>query len=445
MSHFIKLVNYKIFNKQGYIYLDYTGRNLANKNLKISKETITLEKINIKYLNPYTNQFEIFPKISKNKFKFPNVIMLKNIFIVSSSLYLTKKVLATDALRAGEKNGYSCQDNPEYDCKGYKYLCNDPAYGAQIQDNCRKTCKVCELQKCYQKNCKFGCDQNELGEATCVCPEGYFVDKLDSTNCIDFNECAMSTNPCSGNKPHCINMDGSYTCSSRPSCGARKSLYYRQDECCDISTSEPSCGISSAVKFENEDAMTEKVIGGVKSDTARWPWQVYIIISQDTEQARKCGGTLISDELVITAAHCFDDVDTNYNSVTLYLGVDNQNVSQIEAFDTVVRVPRIRRDGSYSIHVHPDYSFPANDIAIVELNQKVYFDDKTLTVRPICLPNGEVPVPGQLCFATGWGWTQQEYAPDVTDVTVDFLREVMLPIRSSTECEKSNKESFKNS
>ena len=109
-----------------------------------------------------------------------------------------------------------------------------------------------------------------------MCPEGYEVDENDNTNCLDFNECAMLTNPCSGEKPHCINMDGSYTCTSTPDCGHRKSLYYRSDECCQISSDEPVCGMSSAT---NLGSMTEKVIGGVKSDTARWPWQVFILIS----------------------------------------------------------------------------------------------------------------------------------------------------------------------
>ena len=124
------------------------------------------------------------------------------------------------------------------------------------------------------------------------------------------------------------------------------------------------------------------------------------------------------------------------------MGIDNQNITQIEAFDAVVRIPRVRADGSYSLHIHPDYDFPANDIAILEMNKRVFFQDSK-TVRPVCLPNGEQPPPGQMCFATGWGWTKMDYEPTV-DTSVDFLREVMLPIRSPTECEKSNKISYRN-
>lgn len=50
--------------------------------------------------------------------------------------------------------------------------------------------------------------------------------------------------------------------------------------------------------------------------------------------------------------------------------------------------------------------FEVNDIALIELNETVTFDEYTL---PVCLPNGERVKTGVTCFAAGWGLTGMFY------------------------------------
>ena len=55
---------------------------------------------------------------------------------------------------------------------------------------------------------------------------------------------------------------------------------------------------------------------------------------------------------------------------------------------------------SFQIILHPNYNFPDNDIAIIKLDRSAILSS---FVRPICLPNGEEPHVGDICYATGYG------------------------------------------
>ena len=56
----------------------------------------------------------------------------------------------------------------------------------------------------------------------------------------------------------------------------------------------------------------------------------------------------------------------------------------------------------FQITVHPSYNFPDNDIAILELDGVVI---QSSFARTVCLPNGETPKDGEICYATGFGTT----------------------------------------
>jgi secreted trypsin-like serine protease len=90
-----------------------------------------------------------------------------------------------------------------------------------------------------------------------------------------------------------------------------------------------------------------------------------------------CGGTLIDDRHVLTAAHCIGG--TNPASITITAGLHNKNSN--EANTRQVRaVERIFKHPSYNTQT------AKNDITILRLAQPVQFNKY---VQPACLPGPE--------------------------------------------------------
>ena len=46
----------------------------------------------------------------------------------------------------------------------------------------------------------------------------------------------------------------------------------------------------------------KRIVGGSLSSPGEWPW----IVAVKTGQSINCGGTIISDQWVMTAGHCVD-------------------------------------------------------------------------------------------------------------------------------------------
>ncbi|XP_042591975.1 uncharacterized protein LOC109055827, partial [Cyprinus carpio] len=178
-------------------------------------------------------------------------------------------------------------------------------------------------------------------------------------------------------------------------------------------SSAQHCGVSS---------LSTHIVEGEDAAVGVWPWQV----SLHSFGRHVCGGSLISYEWVLTAAHCIEYLssDTGLNG-TVYLGRQSQNVS-VSSSHEVIR-------GIRSIIPHPDYdpSWFDNDIALLRLSEPVNF---TSDISPICLAaNDSVFHNGTICWATGWG----EAGFFGTQHTYGTLQEVEMKIVGNKECDCS--------
>lgn len=63
---------------------------------------------------------------------------------------------------------------------------------------------------------------------------------------------------------------------------------------------------STALAGSFEIEVKSGIIGGKDAVAGAWPWMVHLNITSNGADTWGCGGTLINDEWVLTAAHCFD-------------------------------------------------------------------------------------------------------------------------------------------
>uniref|UniRef100_A0A1I8NNK9 Peptidase S1 domain-containing protein n=1 Tax=Stomoxys calcitrans TaxID=35570 RepID=A0A1I8NNK9_STOCA len=131
-----------------------------------------------------------------------------------------------------------------------------------------------------------------------------------------------------------------------------------------------------------------------------WPWLAAVYVNNLTSLAYQCGGTLISQRIVVSAAHCFQLFKKRYtaNEVLVFLGRHN--------------LKNWNEEGSLAapvddIFIHPDYnqhlsSYDA-DIAVVVLKNEVRFNT---FIRPACMWSGSTKIEyieGEPGIVVGWG------------------------------------------
>ncbi|XP_043268684.1 venom protease-like [Venturia canescens] len=183
-----------------------------------------------------------------------------------------------------------------------------------------------------------------------------------------------------------------------------------------LSISQSSVNISlCAIKFK------ALVVGGTKADPKEFPHMAAVGFDSESSSNGQpvwlCGGTLVSDRFVLTAAHCTFSLQYG-NAAWVRVGDLNLATDDDDARPQTLRVTeRIR---------HPDYKRPAeyHDLALLRLESRVVFDAFT---RPACLPSPELDVgaaneEGQRVIAAGWGrvnWADEDGSNNLLKVTLE--------------------------
>ena len=60
-----------------------------------------------------------------------------------------------------------------------------------------------------------------------------------------------------------------------------------------------NCGIANTNR--------NKIYGGQEAQPHEYPWNVYVSMKKNGQWSGMCGGSLISNQHVLTAAHCVDE------------------------------------------------------------------------------------------------------------------------------------------
>jgi len=176
------------------------------------------------------------------------------------------------------------------------------------------------------------------------------------------------------------------------------------------------------------------IVGGQDAKRGEAPWQagIYEIVNPKTEKHQfNCGGTLVKNDLVITAAHCVSHFYPK--NIIVYLG-DHRRDEKGRTKSAVYR----REVKVSEIAVHPNWNpnTLANDIAVLKLKVKVAYNNY---IRPACLPSSEKDITvaeGKKCKLTGWGRTEVGSKGKMANV----LQKAIMPVIDTEKCKQLNEQ-----
>ncbi|XP_006894377.1 PREDICTED: coagulation factor VII-like [Elephantulus edwardii] len=159
-------------------------------------------------------------------------------------------------------------------------------------------------------------------------------------------------------------------------------------------TVEYPCGKIPVLEKRNNSTPQGRIVGGKLCPKGQCPWQAVLLVNEEL----LCGGTLIDDIWVVSAAHCFDKLNPRkLKTVTVVLGEHDLDVK--DGHEQERKIAQVMIPDKY-IKGKTDH-----DIALLRLTTPVNFTDY---VVPICLPDKTFSEQtlAYIRFSTVSGWGQ---------------------------------------
>ncbi|XP_058055663.1 chymotrypsin-1-like [Anopheles bellator] len=196
-------------------------------------------------------------------------------------------------------------------------------------------------------------------------------------------------------------------------------------------------GWTTATELEDPpvtQADDAKIVGGMTAQE-RIPYQIslQVLVSSffgfgPRRWMHNCGGSIVNEYYIVTAAHCLDGMDPARMSI-------------------VAGTNDLRNDGAagtrYLIEsylIHPDYiELNRSDIGVMRTREMIAFNEKVSTIRY----SSDFVGGGVMCLLTGWGYTmpirigstpQDLQKAELTTITNDQCRERGMPVNPTEIC-----------
>ncbi|XP_038569534.1 prothrombin isoform X3 [Micropterus salmoides] len=177
----------------------------------------------------------------------------------------------------------------------------------------------------------------------------------------------------------------------------------------------------------------QRIVGGDDAEVASAPWQV--MLYKRSPQELLCGASLVSDQWIVTAAHCilYPPWNKNFTTDDILVRLGKHNRAKFErGTERIVAIDEII--------VHPKYNWKENlnrDIALLHMRRPITFTDE---IHPICLPDKKVAqilmTQGFKGRVTGWGNLKETWNPSSRNLPT-VLQQIHLPIVDQDTCRSS--------
>ncbi|XP_050314731.1 brachyurin-like [Anthonomus grandis grandis] len=161
-----------------------------------------------------------------------------------------------------------------------------------------------------------------------------------------------------------------------------------------------------------------RIVGGQEANAHQFPYQVGLYVTYAMNQAF-CGGSLISQNYVLTAAHCAE------GAVSMQVILGAHNIS-----DTSESSRQTQTSATFIVHPSWDSSTLTNDVALVKLTTPAELNSY---VQIIQLASGSNSYANNQGIATGWGKTI-----DSQSSVTDILRYETNTIMNNEQCKATD-------
>jgi secreted trypsin-like serine protease len=156
-----------------------------------------------------------------------------------------------------------------------------------------------------------------------------------------------------------------------------------------------------------------KIIGGKPAAPNEYPWQASLVVSwiADASQAHFCGGSILNNQWIVTAAHCL-------------VGLEAIDVHVVTGSN--VLSPGVLRVNAARLITHANYNPQTQDqdIALIELKTPLPLGTTMQQIVPLApAQEDQVLVVDRLLTVTGWGATSEggRAVKDLQEVDVPFV------------------------
>ncbi|KAF6215323.1 hypothetical protein GE061_010075 [Apolygus lucorum] len=150
-------------------------------------------------------------------------------------------------------------------------------------------------------------------------------------------------------------------------------------------------GTSCKCGWANRDSGS-RIVGGKFYKTNEYPFIVGIARVETGGYAPFCGGSIITPNHVITAAHCTAILIRDRARSAVLLGTHDRSKASPGA--VIINVASIQQHAGYVPKIF------TNDISILTLASSINFNK---IIGPVCLPHYGLDVTGQTVRVLGWG------------------------------------------